>query len=225
MGMIQLVKMVCGTIALRPPACSTVVSKLKGNMNGTSDLGHLNLNVTSDLTLMWDVDFRTAGTYAQSWFSDAQAQANQHGIDARRLEIVFALATAESYLFEWVRDDVLKKDYIELDKYFPPGAFRRVKDRWKDVPKQLKDDGLITQSQNLGGRTWKDFGELVQFRNGLLHGSASRPGNDKRPDENQPRPSIKDLNNLSSGWAVCVVQNLIEELHAAAGTTPPDWLL
>jgi hypothetical protein len=38
------------------------------------------------------------------------------------------VAAAECYLLEWVRDDVLKHDYRELQKYFPDGAFRPVAD-------------------------------------------------------------------------------------------------
>jgi hypothetical protein len=62
--------------------------------------------------------------FAKEWFEDALHEAKT-GIDhnARRREIVFAVCFAESYLFEWVRDQVLdRKDrqklVTDLNQYF-----------------------------------------------------------------------------------------------------------
>jgi hypothetical protein len=138
---------------------------------------------------------------------------------------VFAAACAESYLFEWVRDEVLKHDYRALETYFPPGTFRPITDKWKEVPKQLKAEGRIRDVPPLGGGTaWPDFGLLVEFRNGLLHARSSRPETAGLPEASLPRPSMQQLDDLASGWAVGVVRQLILELCSAAGTPPPEWL-
>src|SRR5919112_3743691 len=65
-------------------------------------------------------------SFAPEWFEDALNEAKR-GADhnARRREIVFAVCCAESYLFEWVRDEIIGKSNMErlmkyLNKYFPP---------------------------------------------------------------------------------------------------------
>ena len=59
-------------------------------------------------------------SFAKAWFKDALNEV-RHGIDinSRRREIIFAVAFAESYLVEWVRDDILKKDFGKFNLYFP----------------------------------------------------------------------------------------------------------
>jgi hypothetical protein len=57
-------------------------------------------------------------SFAPDWFEDALHEAKT-GIDhnAQRREIVFAVCCAESYLFEWVRDEIIgKSDMEELIK-------------------------------------------------------------------------------------------------------------
>jgi hypothetical protein len=63
----------------------------------------------------------TSSSWARDWFEDALSAAKEAGRHARRRETLFAVCCAESYLFEWVRDEVLKGKYDELAKYFPPG--------------------------------------------------------------------------------------------------------
>jgi len=62
---------------------------------------------------------------AQSWFADALRETKTGGdAHARRREIVFAVCFAETYLFEWVRDEVVRGDVQKLNKYFKPGKHR-----------------------------------------------------------------------------------------------------
>jgi hypothetical protein len=129
------------------------------------------------------------------------------------------VAAAECYLLEWVRDDVLKHDYRELQKYFPDGAFRPVKDKWKDIPKDLRIDGRIAGALDCNTEMWRQFGILVGFRNGLVHGGASRPHL-----SSEPMPPFGDLATKQPGWAVGVVRELITSLHQVVGTAPPAWL-
>lgn len=59
--------------------------------------------------------------FALYWYQDAWAEAKNTGdTQFRRREILFSLAAAESYLLEWVRDEVLNRDFQKLDHYFPP---------------------------------------------------------------------------------------------------------
>ncbi len=135
------------------------------------------------------------------------------------------MTAVESYLFEWVRDDVLHLDFKKLVFYFPPGKHRPVLDKWKDIPKKLVTDGLISASPGLGGDTWRSFGSLVRdYRNGLIHASVSRPESFGLPEDFQPKPSMLDLSNLPAGWALETITRLIVELNTAAGTQPPSWL-
>jgi hypothetical protein len=135
-----------------------------------------------------------------------------------RREIVFSVALAETYLLECVRDDVLKRDYRALDGYFPPGARVQVEENWKTVPARLREEGRISGCINFGqSRAWCDFAtDLVVYRNGLVHGRASRPGGSAAAE--QPQPSIQDLASLKPGWAFETVRTLILELNAAAET-------
>lgn len=163
--------------------------------------------------------------FASDWYADAKSEANNSNHHARRREILFSVACAESYLIEWVRDEVLKHDYIALDRYFPPGDPQPIKDKWKVVSKQLKDHGLIHSVPNLGGGSaWGDFLRLIEFRNGLLHARASRPETPGLSATSLPVPSMDQLRSLSPGWACSVVRRLIQELNTAAGTNPPDWI-
>jgi hypothetical protein len=83
-------------------------------------------------------------SFAKEWFEDALREAKtSHDHKARRREIVFAICCAESYLFEWVRDEVLEQDFAKLTQYFPSGQKKGVKDKWKDVLKQLKPHGVV----------------------------------------------------------------------------------
>src|SRR5262245_61990872 len=78
-----------------------------------------------------------SASLAPRWFEDGKREAAIHGPDARRREILFAVRFAESYLLEWVRDEVVKRQFAALAEYFPPDDQRGVIDRWKEVPKLL----------------------------------------------------------------------------------------
>ena len=165
-------------------------------------------------------------TFAREWFEDALQEART-GTDnnAKRREIVFAVCFAESYLFERVRDDVLNRDFQALDRYFPPGKWQRVIDKWKYVPTNLRKDGLIQATPNFGQPYWEDFKKLVKFRNGLVHAGSSRPETAGQDEIAKPVPSKDELDSLPVSWATEVVVKLVKELHKAVGTSPPGWLV
>lgn len=166
--------------------------------------------------------------FAQEWFNDALHEA-RIGLDhhSRRREILFAVCAAESYIVEWVRDEVLNRDFKQLPVYFPSGLHRGVTDKWREIPKELYRDGKIRAKPDWGGVEWQNFRRLVDYRDGLVHASASRPETYSlaNPPNPNPNPSKTDLDNTSPGWAVNIVVNLIKHLHAAVGTTAPNWLV
>jgi hypothetical protein len=155
------------------------------------------------------------------------------GNSAGVIAVPGARCAAESYLFEWVRDDVLKHDFNQLEHYFPPGKRHRLADKWKKIPKQLCKGGYLGRTPNLGGANWQDFKTLVCYRNGLVHARASRPETSKKnpktkkkpTDGKNPVPTMTTLNSLSPGWAVRVIVALVRDLHNAVGTPTPAWLV
>ncbi len=166
-----------------------------------------------------------SATFASFWFLDAKSEAiGTADTQRRRREITFAVAAAESYLLEWVRDEVLKSNFVLLNDYFPPGERRPVTEKWKETTKALASNGLIPSAPNFAGKTWDEFRRLVEFRNGLIHARASRPQTAGLAESEMPVPSMEELQVLKPGWAVGVITNLIRELHSAAGTREPDWL-
>lgn len=165
-------------------------------------------------------------TFAPQWYADAIQEARVCvGRGARRREIVFAVCAAESYLVEWVRDSVLNRQFDALSGYFPPNEHVGIVDRWKRVVKQLAADGRISTPQTFSGKVWQDFVDLVDYRNGLLHGRSSRPATSGQPSKLKPVPSTDLLDQLSAGWAANVVQVLVNDLHRTVGTVAPSWLV
>jgi hypothetical protein len=166
-----------------------------------------------------------SANFAGAWYADAKSEAIGVGdTQRRRREITFSVAAVESYLLEWVRDEVLKRDFVLLDKYFPPGERRPVTEKWKGVTKAVFSDGLIPSAPSFTGKTWQDFCRLVEFRNGLIHARASRPQTAGLSEDQMPVPSMEELQTLQPGWAVEVITALIRELHSAAGMKEPAWL-
>ncbi len=174
----------------------------------------------------------TSANFAPEWFQDALSEARRTTQDrnARRREIVFAVCFVESYLFEWVRDEVLdRRDFEQLlrnlnRRYF--NSKEGVKDRWKKVLKKLEKDGLIRAVPDFNQKYWRDFVDLVDMRDGLVHALSSRPGTDPHPAGTlAPHPSIGFLDQLQAGWATNVVITLVEHLHHVVGSTTPTWLV
>lgn len=164
-------------------------------------------------------------SYAKDWFADALNESrtvSDHR--ARRREIVFAVCFAEAYLVEWVRDDVLNRDFERLNGFFPPGENLGILEKWKKIVKSLESDGVIRHPVDFGKPFWNDFAKLVKMRNGLIHARSSRPETIGQPDDERPFPSMGDMNNLHAGWSVAVVVKLVNELHAASGTSVPAWI-
>ena len=164
--------------------------------------------------------------FAPEWFNDALHEAHS-GSDhhSRRREIIFAVCAAESYILEWVRDEVLNRDFQKLNIYFPPGRWMTVTDKWKEIPKQLLKDRLIRGIPVLEDPGyWGEWLKLIEYRNGLIHARASRPETASLSEKEKPKPSKTILDNMASGWPTRVVAELIRRLHAATGSAMPPWV-
>ena len=164
--------------------------------------------------------------YANAWLLDAVAEAQiDPSRDARRREILFATCFTESYLVEWIQDDLLIGRAEDLSKYLPAGQKYGVKKKWKVIPPQLKSDALIKDTPNLGASFWSEFCELVALRDGLVHARSSRPFMADQPQDEQPKPGVDELSEtIGAGWAVSTVVELVRKFHESAETEVPKWV-
>ena len=185
--------------------------------------------------LLWTDIVRS--NFARDWFDDAHREATKEipnhfaASAARRREIIFAVCTLESYLFEWTRGIILREYTTEidwknkLDEYFPRrSAAKSIIDSWKDVPKKLYRLGLIKGTPNLGGPTWNTFREVYRYRNALIHAAVSWPKLEVTASLVPALDSKAELGALPAGWAIKIVAELIRDLNNKAGTATPDWL-
>jgi hypothetical protein len=165
-------------------------------------------------------------SFAEDWYVDAARNAAVSGDRGeRRREIVFAACLAESYLYEWVRDQMFLDDEAALLAILPNFDRRGITERWKDVAKALHANGKIAKP-DFQRPNWGDFGILVEYRNGLVHAAASRPVDVQKPSSiKPPTPSVSVLDGLDPGWATNTVTEEIRELHRLARTAPPAWLV
>lgn len=178
---------------------------------------------------------RVRSRYAGSWYDDALGEAGRAMGDyhARRREIIFAVCCAESYLYEWAYD-LLEQSIVSfaaedaIAAYFPRppehGWNRGVSDQWKEVPKQLHQDGRLAALPDFGGPHGEEWRTVVVYRDGLIHAHISQQEIYAPTHEVRPDVTTSDLSGLTPGWALGVVIARIRRLHAAAGTPPPEWL-
>lgn len=190
-----------------PPSDGSKVITLKaGKLNITGK--KINLLVTS--------------SFAPSWYKDALNEGlTGKDRNSRQREILFAVCFAETYIFEWVRDNVFKTDSDGLIKCF---AGKGLKEKWK-VLNSLSDDKKIKGKIDFGKNiNWQKFCGLIKLRNALVHASMSIPESSSPSDFIKQYPTTSDLNKYPNGLAVKVVYNLVKDLHEAVATSPPDWL-
>ncbi len=168
-----------------------------------------------------------AYSFAPDWFIDAsrEAKAPLGDVGARRREILFSVAFGESYIVEWVRDEVLKRDYQRFRTYFRAEDKLDAKTKWKEIPKRLCQDKLIPKPLKLGETYWEEWLKLVDYRDGLVHAVSSRPDSASLPETEKPSPPLDVLAKLPPGWAIETTVRLVKELHATVSTPLPSWLV
>jgi len=167
-------------------------------------------------------------TFAPEWFKDALYEAqNSNGYNSIRREIIFAVAFAESYLFEWLRDDIFKGNYNKLLTYcYLFREIRSLKEKWKEIPKKLYNDKLIVNIPKIENikQEWDEFDKVIKYRNGLSHGTSSIPQNLSLPTGESTVPPLGELHKISPGWAIKTITGVIKQFHKAASMPTPEWL-
>ncbi len=185
------------------------------------------IEITFPQVNLWIV----TGTFAPSWYEDAKREAAKGCTASKRREIIFSICFLEAYFPEWVRDDVLEKNYKQMAKYF----FNKnsISYVWQEVAKNLKKDKKISDTQKFDSVTWKNFTDLLGQRNWICHGVASRPigSVDTRSEKierlnNEMRKNRDNFNNAKNGDSLKAAVNLVTELHKAAGNqfSMPEWI-
>ena len=161
-------------------------------------------------------------SFAKAWFKDALNEA-RHGIDidSRRREIIFSVAFAESYLVEWVRDDILKQDFNKFNHYLPINKKLSAVDKWKEIPKRLCKDSLLQETPNLKATFWVNWAKLIDYRDEFIHAVTSCPENLELLQE---MSKIHEMSKIKSGWAINVAIELVKQFHKAANMPMPEWL-
>lgn len=187
-------------------------------IDGVATIPVVSLSATVNVVEVW-----TTASFAQTWFEEACAEARLEDRQARRREIVFSVCCAESYLFEWVRDEILKGDYSKLEEFFPHGRKRGLRERWREVRRRLIAEGLIQSTPDFEGSHAEDWNTLITFRDGLVHGAASRPYSSLK-QKLKAVPQIAELDSLPPGWAVEVIRERFKRLNLAGNTITPAWL-
>jgi hypothetical protein len=161
-------------------------------------------------------------SYARAWLDDARRECQKTGLHARRREIVFSVCFCESYLLEWVRDEVLASSLERLEEFFPAARRTGVRARYKKVTEDLFSLGLLRSPFKTGDSHNENWIRLVKLRDGFVHASSSRPEGNQT--STKPVPTSFESAELKPGWAVRVAVEQAARLHRAAGTEPPAWL-
>jgi hypothetical protein len=165
-------------------------------------------------------------TLAGYWVCEARAAISDSSVSGRRKEILFSVAAAESYLIEWVRDEVFRGNVQASAVFF--GARQRkqgICERWKDFLKELVASNQVPASPNFGtSNAWLAFGTIVATRNALVHGNYSRPRKTVKLNERPEPLSPEELLNKPPGWAVAAVVRIVKELCDSTRTRAPAWL-
>lgn len=169
--------------------------------------------------------FWHTASFGQSWLKDTYLESKVDGLDHRRKEVICAVCFLETFLFEWVRDDILEKDYKALATFFPPGRTMGISGKCNLVFKDLLKDNKIKEIPNRGTAIWANFKRLVAIRDALIHAAVSRPFQDGDSATEEKTPEISNFIGLQAGWALNVVTTLAAEFYRAAQMDVAPWIL
>lgn len=166
-----------------------------------------------------------SASYAPGWLKDAINEAlTGKDRESTRREIIFAVFFIESYLVEWLRDDIFK-DVRTISKYAHIKEHIGITEKLKKVLKDLYVKELIPNEPNFKEPYWQESTDLVKYRDGLTHGVAGLPDSDSVRKDDRSTPSPDELANLPHGWASKIAINLVFKMHEFARTPLPDWFV
>lgn len=171
------------------------------------------------------VQFWHTASFKYQWLRDTLLESEIDGLDHRRKEVIFAVCFLETFLYEWVREDILKNDYRELATFFPPDRKKGIFSKCKIVFNDLQKAGKVRQGPDWGAAPWQNFTKLVDLRDALIHAAVSRPLQDTDGLVPEKIHEISSFLKLKPGWALSVVVTLATEFYKAAPIDVPSWLL
>lgn len=169
--------------------------------------------------------FWHTASFGQAWLKDTYLESKVDGLDHRRKEVICAVCFLETFLFEWVRDEILKKDYKALDTFFPPGRAMGISGKCNRVFRDLLKENKIKEIPNWGTAPWANFKRLVAIRDALIHAAVSRPFQDDDSATEEKLPEVSNFIGLEAGWALNVVTTLAVEFYKAAHMDVAPWLV
>lgn len=166
--------------------------------------------------------FWLSASFSEFWYRDAVREAGGSDEHATRREIVFSTCFLESYIFEWTRGFGID----QVNTYFPTESSgtrssRSLKDKWKDVPTELFEEGVISVKPVLD---LSELGKLISYRNGLIHARASRPSTAGLSNKAKPVPAVGELRTIEHGWAIGTAEKLVKKLHQDVETPRPEYI-
>lgn len=165
--------------------------------------------------------------YAEHWYADALAEVKDSAdSNNKRREIVFSTCFLESYIYEWVRNygtHFVTKYFSETAKTHDGDFYAKgLKNKWKYIPSEIAKELGLVQSLTLD---LSGLGELIKFRNGLVHAKASKFYNAFTEKSDQPVPSQEELEgSIKTGWAISVASKLVTSLHEKLNSDVPNYL-
>ena len=167
-----------------------------------------------------------SANYAKNWYLDALAEVSDVATkDNKRREIVFSVCFLESYIYEWVRnkDIQLLKTFFGDDAKNSEGKFysKSLKEKWKYIPPDMISEFCGDHQKDID---LSDLGVLIGYRNGFVHGGASKPSNNDLKPKEQPKPKPEEIDCLKSGWAIRVATKLVISLHDMMNTSVPEYI-
>lgn len=184
----------------------------------------INVKPSVEIVTVW-----LSENFAPQWYQDAMTEARE-GKDygSRRREILFSACFAETYLFEWTRQ-LPAVGVRKILEYFPPKPRfhedprykRGPKRNWKELLKELYDEEKIKVKPKLD---LSQLGQLMKYRNGLVHALASRPATHNQPNNEKPIPLRNELEKMAPGWAIKIVNKLVRDFHDQLDTEVPDYI-
>ena len=189
-----------------------------------------------------------SANFAQAWLNDAINEAIvEKDRNSLRREIIFSVCFVESYLVEWLinevfkdieiitqyssikqRKDIFKEVFKDVEIITQYSLIKKrigITEKWKNVLKDLYSKNLIPNEPYFNQTYWEEWKKLVVFRDGLIHAVASLPESGSLKNKDKPIPSPKELSSLSPGWASKTAINLVKKLHEFADTSAPEWVI
>ena len=184
-------------------------------------------------TVTSSIELLITSSFAQDWLDDALMEAKkENSLANKRREFIYAVCFAESYIFEWVRDNIFSDRLYDLIDFFTHRVtkngifFKGVKAKWKTTIEQLYQDGKIRTENFVDEKqnsVWKDFCDLLDLRNSIIHSNLSIPQRTSEAELIKNLRTKNDLDRRVVGWATGVVINLVKRFHEETRTKPFDW--